>query len=584
AWLLLGLLPALLRAPCSGEGRPKAPPCRQSPARVSCRGAGLREIPEELGRGVARLELSNNSIRSLPESRAPWTAQLEHLDLRSNRLEAVSEAALARLPRLRSLLLGSNRLDRNYLANGRAFRQLRNIEVLDLSRNNLESHMAGWYVRNLSTLRRLDLSGNSMTGLPAGVFRSAPALRELDLSNNYIMRIAAGAFEALRELRALNLALNSLRCVSGFTLRGLRVLNLSRNALELFAAERGGERRYGLRVLDLSHNRLLLFPELPGARDLTHLNLSGNAIASLLPASRRPEFALPYGEAERFNNNNGSLGSAAHLSRVADLDLSNNRLHQLPFAFFHRLPSLRRLDVSRNCLQEVTKEPLAGDAEGGSSLGAPEPVLLSVRSLDLHSNSMRSLPRWFFDLLPRLESIDLGSNSLQPCESRETGKGEISGGASRAAAPGGTCTAFYNIPVLKHLSLHNNNIARLYPYAFNQTPLVSLDLSDNKDLFLPKEALQGLEFSLQNLSLRGNRMRDSRAELPCLRALKALDLSSNNLSLLPAGLSCSPLESLDIRRNSLASLGEPARWPRGLRLVAVAGNPLGCCALDALDA
>ncbi|NWX92379.1 LRC32 protein, partial [Nothoprocta pentlandii] len=575
--LLLWLLPSVLKAQAGGEGRPRPLPCQQSPTRVSCKGAGLHKLPKELGPGVKHLELSNNFIRTLSETSRPWSGQLEYLDICFNQLEAVSEAALAQLPRLRALLLGSNHLDRNYVANGRAFRLLRSIEVLDLSANNLESHMAGWYVSNLTTLRRLDLSGNRMTRLPGGLFGSAPALRELDLSHNYIMHIEEGAFGALRHLRALDLALNSLRCISGFTLTPLRVLNLSYNALELFAVPQEGERRYQLQVLDLSHNRLLRFPELPGARRLTHLNLSSNAIASLAPPARRPaDLALQRAEAAR--RRSATVNPAANLSRVADLDLSNNQLHQLPLAFFRRLTSLRSLDVSMNCLQDVTRESLTGD----NSLGPQELVLLPVRSLDLHGNFIHSLPRWFFDFLPHLESIDLGSNSLQPCEGRETGKGETAGGA----APGGTCTAFYNILGLKHLSLRKNNIARLYPYTFNQTPLVSLDLSENTALFMPKEALEGLEFSLQKLSLRGNQMHDGQAEFPCLDSLKALDLSSNNLSLLPTGLLCSPLESLDLRSNSLVALEEPAvvSWARSLRLLWVAGNPLSCCALGWLDA
>ncbi|NXA45782.1 LRC32 protein, partial [Nothocercus julius] len=582
--LLLWLLPSVLKAPSSGEVRPKPLPCRQSPTRVSCKGVGLRKYPKELGPGVKHLELPNNFIQNLSESRVPWSGRLEYLDISFNQLEAVSEMALAQLPRLRSLLLGSNHLDRNYVANGRAFRRLRNIEVLDLSGNNLESHMAGWYLSNLTTLRRLDLSGNSMTRLPAGIFRSAPGLGELNLSNNYIMEIEEGAFEALRDLRVLNLALNSLHCLSGFTLTQLRVLNLSHNALELFVAEEEDEQHYLLQVLDLSHNRLLLFPELPHAHYLTHLNLSSNAIASLLPSSHHPaELVLPYDEVVRHKNK--SLNSVANLSRVADLDLSNNQLHQLPFAFFHRLTSLHSLDVSMNCLQDVTKESLTGDTESDNSLGSQELLFLSVRSLDLHGNFIHSLPHWFFDFLPHLESINLGSNSLQPCEGRGASKGEASGGDSLARAPGGTCTAFYNILGLKHLSLHKNNIARLYPYTFSQTPLVSLDLSENKDLFMTKEALEGLEFSLQKLSLRGNQMHDSQAEFPCLGMLKVLDLSSNNLSRLPTGLFCSPLESLDIRSNNLVALEKPALvgWSPSLQLVSVAGNPFNCCALAWLD-
>uniref|UniRef100_A0A8C3CDD1 Leucine rich repeat containing 32 n=1 Tax=Cairina moschata TaxID=8855 RepID=A0A8C3CDD1_CAIMO len=576
--LLLCLLPAVLGAQPGWAGRPKPLPCQQSPTKVSCKGAGLHRFPEELGQGVKHLELSNNFIRNLSESRLSGLGQLEHLDLCSNQLEAVSGAALAQLPQLRSLLLGSNHLDRNYLANGPAFGLLGNIEVLDLSANNLESHMAGWYLSSLPTLKKLDLSGNRMTRLPAGIFWSTPRLRELNLSNNYIMEIEEGAFGALEELEVVNLAFNSLHCISGFSLRQLRVLNLSHNALELFVSEEG-EEPYLLQVLDLSHNRLLYFPELPRAHYLTHLNLSNNLIASLAPSSGPPAaLTLHYNEMGRFN---GSSGTAAGLTRVADLDLSNNQLQLFPFAFFRGLSSLHNLSVAMNCLQDVTRETLTGGAAGDRVATLQGNVSLSVRSLDLHDNLLRALPPWFFDFLPQLETIDLGSNSLQPCESR--GGGETWGGDPRGAGP---CTAFSNVPQLKHLSLSRNNITRLQPYAFNQTSLLSLDLSENGGLSLPRTALGGLELSLQELWLRDNQMGDGSAELPCLGALKALDLSGNRFSLLPAGLLCSPLESLDVRDNNLPALAElaVASWAGSLRVLWVAGNPFSCCGLGWLDA
>ncbi|KAF1471771.1 Leucine-rich repeat-containing protein 32, partial [Megadyptes antipodes antipodes] len=581
--LLLWLLPSVLRVQSNGEARPRSTPCQQTPTKVSCKGVGLRKFPKELGQGVKYLELSNNFIQNLSGSHMPGFGQLEYLDVCFNQLEAVSAAALAQLPQLHSLLLGSNHLDRNYLANGQAFHLLRNIEVLDLSANNLESHMAGWYVSNLTRLRMLDLSGNKMTRLPAGIFWSTPRLRELDLSNNYIMEIEEGAFEALEDLEVVNLALNSLHCISGFSLTQLRVLNLSHNALELFISEEGAE-PYLLQVLDLSHNRLLYFPELPKAHYLTHLNLSNNFIASLLPGSRHPgEFVLRYEEMARFNR---TLHTVAGLTHIADLDLSNNQLQLFPFTFFHSLGSLHSLSLAMNCLQDVARESLAGGTKPGDRSPAPlERTTLSVHSLDLHGNAIRALPHWFFDSLPQLETIDLGSNSLQPCESQGGARGENLGGGSHVPAPGGTCTPFYNVPRLKHLSLCKNNITRLHPYAFNQTSLLSLDLSGNKDLFVPKEALGGLEFSLQKLSLRGNQMDDSKAELPCLDTLKVLDLSGNNLSLLPTGLFCSPLESLDIRNNNLLTLEKPAlaSWSRSLKDVSVAGNPFSCCSLAWLD-
>ncbi|NXW76441.1 LRC32 protein, partial [Hirundo rustica] len=567
---LLWLLPSVLRARASLETGPSSSLCQQSPTKVSCKGVGLWKFPKELGQGIKYLELSNNFIQNLSGSNIPGFGQLEYLDVCFNQLEVVSATTLAQLPRLRSLLLGSNHLDRNYLANGEAFHLLGNIEVLDLSVNNLESHMASWYISNLTSLRVLDLSRNTMTKLLAGPFQNSPRLRQLNLSNNYIMEIQEGAFEPLEELEVLNLALNSLHCISGFSLTQLRVLNLSHNALELFSEEEEeGAQPYLLRVLDLSHNRLLSFPELPRAHDLTHLNLSNNLIASLLPGSPHPrEFFLLYKEMWRFNR---TVRPVAALTHMADLDLSNNRLELFPFSFFHSLGSLHSLSLARNCLQDVARDSVSNGTE------------LSVRSLDLRRNALRVLPRWFFDSLPHLESMDLGSNILQPCESQGSDQGRDLGGDSHTSAPADTCTPFYSVPRLKHLSLSKNNLSRLQPHAFNRTPLLSLDLSENRDLSMPPGALGGLELSLQELSLRDNQMDEGRAALPCLGTLRVLDLSGNHLSLLPTGLSCSPLESLDIRNNNLQTLGTVGSWSHSLRAVSVAGNPWSCCSLGWLD-
>ncbi|XP_015715679.1 transforming growth factor beta activator LRRC32-like [Coturnix japonica] len=576
--LLLCLLPAILRAQAGGEAKLRPPPCQQSLTKVSCRAAELHSFPESLPQGVKHLDLSHNLLQNLSESHLPALGQLEHLDLCSNLLETISGPVLARLPRLHTLLLGSNRLHQNYRDNAMAFSALRGTEMLDLSANGLENHMVGGFLSGLTALRALHLSGNRLSQLPAGIFQGSPQLSELDLSNNYIMDIEEGVFEALRELAVLSLALNSLHCLSSFSLRQLQVLNLSHNALEIFGWEEG-QGPYLLQVLDLSHNRLLFFPQLPAAHHLVHLNLSHNAITSLDPSSHHPaQFVLRYEEMASFNT---SLGTAASLTRLAKLDLSYNCLQLLPLLFFRAMHSLLTLSVAMNCLQDITMELVTRDGDGDRNGTAvwQEDTALSVHSMDLHGNAIRALPHWFFDVLPQLEAIDLGSNSLQPCGSD---MGSTSGGGSPGAEP---CTAFHSIPHLQHLSLRRNSLTQLLPRTFSQTPLLSLDLSENRGLAVPWAVLEGLEHSLQQLWLQGNHMDNSRAEIPCLDELRVLDLSDNNLSLLPMGLFCSPLQTLDVSGNKLPALPKQAlmRWTHSLQALCLAGNPFHCCELGWLD-
>ncbi|XP_019391776.1 PREDICTED: leucine-rich repeat-containing protein 32-like [Crocodylus porosus] len=580
--LLLWLLPSVLKAQLSGEVSPQPLPCQQTMPQVSCQGLGLHTFPEELGPGVKQLDLSNNFIHNLTETCTSQFRQLEHLNIRFNQLETVSEMALAHLTHLHTLLLAANNLDRNYFSNGRAFRWLRSLETLDLSANNLDSDMAAWYFSNLTSLKKLDLSWNEMTRLPGDVFQGMLNLREINLNNNLIMEIEEGAFEPLVGLKVVHLAMNSLHCISGFSLTQLQVLNLSYNALEFFASEQG-EEIYQLQVLDLSHNSLIYFPKLPKVHHLTHLNLSNNAIISLAPNSTTTaEFTLRHEKTVRPNVSLDVYNIAASLAKVTDLDLSNNQLSLFPFTFFHNLSSLQNLNMAMNCLQDMTMESSHGDIESNKPVVMQGPVL-SVWSLDLQSNSIHSLPRWFFDMMPKLETIDLGSNSLQPCQSCDANEREVL--MEHNSVHKVKCTSFCSISHLKHLSLRRNNIVKLYPDMFNQTSLVSLDLSENEGLSMPKGSLDSLEFSLQKLSLRRNQMDNYMTELPCLKMLEIVDLSDNKLSHLPPGLVCSPLEHLDIRSNYLQDLEKPAtvHWSSSLRYLFVAGNPFSCCALNWLD-
>ncbi|XP_029463825.1 transforming growth factor beta activator LRRC32-like [Rhinatrema bivittatum] len=543
----------------------------------------LAAFPEDLVPGVKTLDLSHNFIQSLTENATSKLLSLEHLDLSSNRLEILESGALRVLPQLQELILAANQLHKNYLSNGKALASLARLKFLDLSANNLDNDMVHCYLVNITSLEKLDLSRNKMTKVSADTFYGTPKLVEISLTSNYIMAIEEGTFEALVNLTVLNLAMNSLHCISNFNLINLQVLNLSSNALECFLTEETDE-QHQLQVLDLSHNQLFYFPLLPKMHHLQYLNLSSNAMSNL--SSNAMEFLRTTAWYKGITNFDFPLAISrrtAGLVKVIHLDLSNNQLSSFPIHFLSNLHSLGHLNMAMNCLQDLTlkqtsNNSLSSDENISESSEKHDLTFKSLKILELQGNSIQALPRQLLDTMPKLENIDLSHNNIEPCRCQSTN--EIKTPVNPVPTDREDCMTFSTVPNLKELSLRDNGLTRLSPYMFNQTPLISLDLSANKGLHIPGGAMVGLELTLEKLSLQENQMVSSEMTFPCLKALKVLNLSDNKLSVLPFNLDCSPLESLDIRNNSLEMLGKnvPKSWAGSLRTLFISGNFLSCCA------
>lgn len=278
------------------------------------------EIPRgfESLTGLMHLDLSNNSLGNLEnnffENNFRTLVQLESLDLSYNHLRPSSET-LKTLPMNLNYLnlagnphLGLQDNLRNTLygiPSGIAIRTLNlsdvglsasleakvfdflpklNLEVLDLSNNNIAKLDAMDlakkmpFIRDISlrnnrltsvrslgkmeSLERLDLSDNSLKNFPIEIFQM-PELMELNLRNNAIrkMTIQADANENMMQLRSIDISRNKLTTiiVAGNhqvwkLFPSLRTLDLSFNLLsnvDTLNMEALGE----LTVLDLRHNR-----------------------------------------------------------------------------------------------------------------------------------------------------------------------------------------------------------------------------------------------------------------------------------------------------------------------------------------
>ncbi|XP_056395479.1 transforming growth factor beta activator LRRC32-like isoform X2 [Hyla sarda] len=535
----------------------------------------MHHVPKSLPDNLKALDLSHNFIQELTNISMSNLHKLENFNIEDNHLETIEDGALDGLLRLHSLNLASNRLHKHCLANKRVFGSLQSLKRLNISNNNLDGDMVHCYLSNITSLVILDLSWNTIAVLFSGIFEGVPRLTELDLSNNYITDIESGTFDSLQYLKVLNLAFNAIACISSFDLPQLHLLNLSSNSLKIFVSPKS-DKFYQLRNLDLSRNSLVSFPVLPQINRVQHLNLSGNHFAELFPISNETEDILKmtswYEIIADLDLPSAIENIISHLTTLMDLDLSYNQLTLFPWRFLSYVSSLQNVNMAGNCLHNMT-DVFYSDMSQQNKRNRIT-ALRSLRSLDIHGNSINYISKQLFDLLPEIEQINLKNNHIGFCHPKETVNSTET-----------ICTTFSGAQHLRHLNLQNNGIKHLPPKVFQHTSLYSLDLSDNIGLNIHKGALTEVQQSLQIMSLRRNLMTDSQVNLPCVTWLKTLDLSGNRLTMIPANLQCSAIESLNLQNNSLRLLDERTflSWMDSLHWMFISGNPFDCCSLRWLD-
>ncbi|XP_059578200.1 malignant fibrous histiocytoma-amplified sequence 1 isoform X2 [Alligator mississippiensis] len=278
-------------------------------------------------------------------------------------------------------------------------------------------------------------------------------------------------------------------------------------------------------------------PEEPPLEELEALNLGGRGLEELPEALGAAPGHLRVLSLRR--NRLARLPAAAlrHLGRLAELDLSHNRLRGLGDGqALAPMRELRKLGLSHNQL----------GMDGPGRLGE----LHQLEELDLSFNHLRRLPEGLGHLC-QLRALDVDHNQLP-----------------------GFPPSLLELAALEELDCSGNRQLRCLPEGIAALRRLKILWLSGTGLAVLPEGLCQLG-ALESLMLDGNQLRALPAGFGSLQRLKMLNLSSNALGEFPAAVLALPgLEELYLSRNQLALLPSSLCQLRQLRTLWLDNNRL----------
>lgn len=440
---------------------------------------GMAEYFIKQAPALRYLSLADNSIIMISHEMFQGSPSLVEIDLQRNIIMEIEEGAFETLVNLTKLNLSMNSITCISDFN------LRQLEILDLSRNSIETFHTTESDDEYS-LRCLDLSENKLFQFP--VFPQVNKLVTLNLSKNLIQLTAESRHNKMDYMEnewvdaSFHLDQKQSRNKSSLYLSQLVYLDLSYNEIKSIPDE-FFESMFSLHTLNLSKNCLQAFAITYDSAliSLTVLDLSYNALQNLLL-------------------------DAGTLSNLKELHIQNNHLQTLQFDIFSSLPSLRLLNLQSNNISlcsmysGLAKQRLSGEESGCVSF-VDSPAL---QYLYLADNMLSILPAYTF-YKTSLIFLDLSVNPTLKIEVKALSGLEKS---LEYLYLHGNSLIDLNIDLpcfshLKHLNLSENQLTWL-PKWNSDSPLEVLDLRNNRFSTLENSNILALENSLKNLYLTGN--------------------------------------------------------------------------------
>ncbi|KAJ7326755.1 hypothetical protein JRQ81_016514 [Phrynocephalus forsythii] len=563
--------------------------CKITGDTADCSHLQLTQIPSSLPTNITALDISHNRLRSLPPANLTKYSQLVYLDagfnsisklqaqlclnlpllnilkLEHNELHALPDNVFTNCTHLKELNLGFNRLD----LRNEPFRNLKNLESLDVSHNHLSSAKLGSQ-QQLEGLQELCMTQNQIIELKKEdlYFLNNSSLKRLDLSSNPLKEFHQGCFHAIGNLYSLVLNNVPLGCDGTkklcSELSGTRIQNLSMSQVQLSRITRStfsGMNNTNLTILDLSNNGLSVIENdsFVYFGNLESLNLMNNNITHLSPHSFYGLYNVNYLNLGYSHVRN--IGSALQwLRHLEDLIMDGNKFLEITVNTFKGLDNLKNLSLSQCNITLITETTF-------SSLSNS-----SLQFLNLTKTAVTSIKAGAFSWLGQLRSLDLGLNNI---------KQNLTGLEFQGLSNMETLYLSYNYqvnltsesftytPSLRKLRMRQVRCSNLKisPSPFRKLKnLTILDLANNNIANMRGDVFDGLH-QLEILDMQHNNLarlwKHANPEGPILflkglESLHLLDLESNGFDEMPikAFHDLSQLRSLNLRYNNLNLIPE----------------------------
>ncbi|KAG5872135.1 hypothetical protein JTB14_013606 [Gonioctena quinquepunctata] len=519
---------------------------------------------------LTKLDLSVNSLRTVEDDAFEGLDNLEFLNLKDNNILLIPASALGRLPRLTSLQLDYNRvaalsadilrsvaeritkliISKNIVRElpSASFQSFQQLEILDLSRNLLNSLNAEAFSGLGNTLVDLDVSQNRITNF-AGVPLALLKLKKLDLSDNHLTEISENALSLLPSLQYLNLSrnihLSNIPVTLLHKLPNLQVFDMTYGGIK-FLSQEFFKNSSSIQEIILAHNSIQelndgVFSTLLNIStiDLSYNNITNIKSGAFVNVMNIRELILRGNQLSSFKGEFFNTGTSLEV-----LDLSENQLSYLFPSSFRIHPRLKKILARKNKFNFFPAELIAN--------------LQFLEYIDLSKNQLKTIEELDFARLPRLRTLLVAQNEIESVSDmafHNSSQLQILDLSYNKLDRLGDRT-FEGLVRLELLNLEGNALADLPENIFERVRLQMLEnINLAKNIFetAPIKSLQRQYFFVSSVDLSYNKIREIPADDSIMVNIKKLDLSFNPL--LPEAIQNILGEPKTIRGLNLAGTG-----------------------------